>query len=93
MSWKIFLIEFCITDNAETIDTEIAQPIFSIQASEEPNLCIPDKTNKALEQVLFSETQNVISENTHRNTDFFDVEMDKLDQWADDMRCIKTKTA
>jgi hypothetical protein len=36
--------------------------------------------------VLFSNTQSVISENANRNKDFFDTEMDKLDQWADDMK-------
>ena len=37
-----------------------------------------------LNEVLFSNTQSVISENANRNKDFFDTEMDKLDQWADD---------
>ena len=32
------------------------------------------------------ETQNLISINAERNRDFFDTEMDKLDQWADDMK-------
>ena len=36
--------------------------------------------------MLFSNTQSVISENANRNKDFFDTEMDKLDQWADDMK-------
>ncbi|MEZ5056570.1 MAG: hypothetical protein R2879_05970 [Saprospiraceae bacterium] len=35
---------------------------------------------------MFGETQLVVSENANRNKDFFDVEMDKLDQWADDMK-------
>ena len=30
--------------------------------------------------------QKLISENANRNKDFFDTEMDKLDQWADDMK-------
>jgi len=30
--------------------------------------------------------QEIITENATRNQEFFDVEMDKLDQWADDMK-------
>jgi hypothetical protein len=30
--------------------------------------------------------QEIITENAIRNQEFFDVEMDKLDQWADDMK-------
>ncbi len=36
--------------------------------------------------MVFRETQKLISENANRNKDFFDTEMDKLDQWADDMK-------
>ena len=81
-----FLITACITDNGETINNEIAQRFFSIQASEGQNIYAPDEIKKTLEEVLYSETQSVISENANRNKDFFDTEMDKLDQWADDMK-------
>lgn len=81
-----FLITACITDNGETIDNEIAQRFFSIQATVVQTVYAPDDINKALEQVVFSEIQSVISDNANRNKDFFDTEMDKLDQWADDMK-------
>lgn len=81
-----YLITTCITDDGEVIDNEIAQRFFSIQASECESTLAPNPIKKALEQALFSETQNVISENANRNKDFFDTEMDKLDQWADDMK-------
>jgi len=35
---------------------------------------------------LFSLRQVILNENALRNHNFFDVEMDKLDQWADDMK-------
>jgi superfamily II DNA/RNA helicase len=81
-----FLITACITDNGETIDNEIAQRFFSIQATEGQAIYAPDDIKKTLEEVLYSETQSVISDNANRNKDFFDTEMDKLDQWADDMK-------
>ena len=44
------------------------------------------ETELTLDEVVFRETQKLISENANRNKDFFDTEMDKLDQWADDMK-------
>ncbi|MFN8279752.1 MAG: SNF2-related protein [Saprospiraceae bacterium] len=84
--YEDYLIAACITDNGEIIENEIAQRLFSIQAKE-GNLLYEDKETKVkLNEVLFSNTQSVISENANRNKDFFDTEMDKLDQWADDMK-------
>ncbi|MFN8330823.1 MAG: SNF2-related protein [Saprospiraceae bacterium] len=84
--YEDYLIAACITDNGEIIENEIAQRLFSIQAKE-VNLLYEDKETKVkLNEVLFSNTQSVISENANRNKDFFDTEMDKLDQWADDMK-------
>ena len=46
--------------------------------------------SKAIEETfkesLFSLKQNILNENALRNNNFFDVEIDKLDQWADDMK-------
>lgn len=81
-----FLITACFTDSGETIDNETAQRFFSIQAIKGQTIYKPDDVKTSLEEVLFSEMQNVISNNANRNKDFFDTEMDKLDQWADDMK-------
>ena len=81
-----YLITACITDTGEIIVNETAQRFFSIQATEGQVIHAPDKIKKSLEEVLFGETQNVITDNANRNKDFFDTEMDKLDQWAEDMK-------
>lgn len=81
-----FLITACITDDGEKIEHDIAQRLFSLEANENQPVSISDEVNQSLAEVLFSETQLVISENAVRNKDFFDTEMDKLDQWADDMK-------
>jgi len=81
-----FLITACITDNGEILENEVAQRFFSIQATEGQAIYTPDDVKKSLEEALFSETHNVITDNANRNKDFFDTEMDKLDQWADDMK-------
>src|SRR5690606_3135823 len=65
-----FLITACITDNGESIDNEIAQRLFSIHAIEGQNIYLTDEVKKSLEDVLYGETQNVISDNANRNKDF-----------------------
>jgi ERCC4-related helicase len=84
--YEDYLITACITENGQTIQNEIAQRLFSIQAEELSTLYISDDVKATLEQVLFGESQNILSDNLNRNKDFFDTEMDKLDQWADDMK-------
>lgn len=81
-----FLITACITDNGETIENEVAQRFFSLNASEEQKINTPKDIKDTLYEVLIGETRGVIVENANRNKDFFDTEMDKLDQWADDMK-------
>ena len=39
-----------------------------------------------LKELILKETDQVVFKNATRNQEFFDVEMDKLDQWADDMK-------
>lgn len=84
--YEDYLISSCITDNGEYIDTEIAQRFFSLQAKEGNSIYVDNEAASKLNEVLFSNTQSVISDNANRNKDFFDTEMDKLDQWADDMK-------
>jgi superfamily II DNA/RNA helicase len=84
--YEDYLISSCITDNGENIDTEIAQRFFSLQAKEGNSIYVDNEAASKLNEVLFSNTQSVISDNANRNKDFFDTEMDKLDQWADDMK-------
>jgi superfamily II DNA/RNA helicase len=84
--YEDFLITACSTDSGELIESEIAQRLFSILAIEGELVETDDQVIATLDQIRYSETQKVISENANRNKDFFDIEMDKLDQWADDMK-------
>ena len=47
---------------------------------------IPQEIKPLFKNVLSQQEQEIISANAIRNRDFFDTEMDKLDQWADDMK-------
>lgn len=81
-----FLITACVTDNGDIIENEIAQRFFSIQAIEGNTFNVSLEIKEMLDEVLNRCMDSIIYENANRNKDFFDVEMDKLDQWADDMK-------
>ncbi|MDD4727754.1 MAG: SNF2-related protein [Dysgonamonadaceae bacterium] len=81
-----FLIAACIADNGDVIDQDAAQRFFSIQTLEGATIDVPYETMDRLKQVQENETDKVISSNAVRNSEFFDIEMDKLELWADDMK-------
>jgi len=84
--YEDYLIAACFTDDGTIVENELAHRMFSLIATENGTCNVTSDTKKKLEEILFSEKQAVIDENSNRNKDFFDTEMDKLDQWADDMK-------
>ena len=80
------LITACLADNNQTIDPETAKRLFSLNATSGKSCKISEKCLGQLTKELTSEQEKVVNENMKRNSDFFDTEMDKLDQWADDMK-------
>lgn len=81
-----YLLAACFTDDNEEIDSEMALRLFSLQVKKTNNVIVSEKIESILKENVFTLRQEVINENALRNNDFFDVEMDKLDQWADDMK-------
>jgi ERCC4-related helicase len=76
----------CISDDNQAIDAEVAKRIFSLHATTGSNCYIPTERNERLTGLLATQQENIVGENIKRNQAFFDTEMDKLDQWADDMK-------
>lgn len=81
-----YVLFACNTDDGETIPAETAQRFFSLYALENEQSNASNEVSTVLKDLIHVERQVIISENANRNRDFFDVEMDKLDQWADDMK-------
>jgi len=81
-----YLVVACVTDNGNTIKSDVAHRLFSLQATIGQSIYTSMEVLDNLNEVLHDETQQIINENAIRNRDFFDFEMDKLDQWADDMK-------
>lgn len=81
-----YLLIACLTEGGELIEQETAQRLFSLYGSENNEVEVPAFAYTAFEEIIYRERDEVVSVNAIRNRDFFDVEMDKLDQWADDMK-------
>jgi hypothetical protein len=64
----------------------MANRFFSLNANVRDNISTNQVIEQTFKESLFSLRQVILNENALRNHNFFDVEMDKLDQWADDMK-------
>jgi SNF2 family DNA or RNA helicase len=80
------LLIACITDDGEVVEQDTASRLFSLYAEEKAPVSLMDNTKEALVTLASIKRQGIIADNANRNQDFFDLEMDKLDQWADDMK-------
>jgi hypothetical protein len=80
------LLLACIADNGDVIEKDIAERLFSLNATiQNPTELLPDIL-PLFKETLYQQQQNIVSSNAERNREFFDTEMDKLDQWAEDMK-------
>lgn len=81
-----YLLAACFTEDNQEIDSDLALRFFSLNAEVTSKELVSDKTESILKENSFSLKQEIINQNALRNNEFFDVEMDKLDQWAEDMK-------
>lgn len=81
-----YLVFSCFTDDGVEISSDMAKRFFSIDAQVLEDTAVPNEIDLKLSEIAFANKQEVINENAARNFQFFDTEMNKLDQWADDMK-------
>lgn len=81
-----YIIASCLTDEGEVIPMDMTERILSLAAEENDVISLPESVEHTLKEIAFAGRQGIINDNALRNNEFFDVEMDKLDQWADDMK-------
>lgn len=87
-----YLIVSAFTDDGAIIESEIAEHFFSLEANpSDLTIQLQDEVASKLQEIKEQEAQGIITGNAERNRNFFDVEMDKLDQWADDMKLSLTR--
>jgi len=75
------------TDGTE-VDAEQCQRMFSLNAVESPQLSLnPDKASRArMESQLALQEQAVLTRLSEKNAQFFELEMEKLEGWAGDLK-------
>jgi adenine-specific DNA-methyltransferase len=80
-----YLICTGVTDSGEVLDEEVVQRFFSLPATvTQP--ASPSADHPTLNK-LTGERQDVIRRQiSKRNADFFEIEVEKLDSWADDLK-------
>lgn len=82
----VFLDGVC--DDGTSVDPEQCRRFFSIGAAEEPSSCpsVSEQLLAKLDESLRLQQDDTAAKLTERNGAFFEIEMDKLDRWADDHR-------
>ena len=81
-----FILLACTTDDNEVLEKEIAERLFSLSALVNGEVTITDNIQSLLSTEIAKQRDVILEENAERNREYFDAEMDKLDQWADDMK-------
>ena len=80
------LVIACLKQDGSYVYSDIAERMLSIPAEIIGNEAIDNSIQEKLQEKI-SEMQNeIVSKSAERNSKFFDEEMDKLDNWADDMK-------
>jgi superfamily II DNA or RNA helicase len=74
------------TDAAEPLDDVQCRRLFDLPATVDRSCILPEAIGAALAEVHARRQRQVLEELTSRNGRWFDLEMDKLDRWADDRR-------
>ncbi len=74
------------TDDGEVIESSLSVRFFSLAATEKEICTTPYEVKSRFEEIFIREQENLMEKNAERNRIFFDVEIEKLDQWADDMK-------
>jgi hypothetical protein len=75
-----------ITDDGEDLDEVQCRRLFDLSAIQGSCCKMPTAAAKALDEAQAHSRQMLLEETTTRNGHWFDVEMDKLDRWAEDRR-------
>jgi len=74
------------TDSGETLDQEICRRFFEVFAEEGKTVSVPATVIGKLNELTYSLKQDIIQDNMARNSQYFQDEIDKVDQWADDRK-------
>ncbi|MBD5425630.1 MAG: DEAD/DEAH box helicase family protein [Bacteroides sp.] len=81
------LLHVCITDNGEIVPSDIAEYMLRLPGLQGPRSAeLSEATAAALTEAITAQRAEIIVANAERNNSFFDEEMEKLDNWSEDVK-------
>ena len=81
------LLHACITDKGETVPSDIAEYMLRLPGSEDSlNVELSETVCTALADAITAQRAEITAGNAELNNNFFEEEMEKLDNWADDVK-------
>lgn len=81
------LLHACVTDKGETVPPDIAEYMLRLSGQETPQETeLPERIATVLVDVITSQRSDITTANAERNNTFFEEEMEKLDNWAEDVK-------
>lgn len=81
------LLHACVTDKGETVHPDIAEYMLRLSGQETPQKTeLPERIAAVLADVITSQRSDITTANAERNNTFFEEEMEKLDNWAEDVK-------
>lgn len=80
-----FLIFSGITEDGKILDDDICRRIFNINNVKLGD-CVTIENLKKLESIYAQQLERVIGKVLEKNNEFFDLEMEKLEKWAEDVK-------
>jgi tetratricopeptide (TPR) repeat protein len=75
-----------VTDDGNGLGTAQMERFFDLPAVQGNEVQIPEDVDQLLNEVQEVHQEQILEALTQRNGDWFDIEMDKLEHWADDRR-------
>ena len=80
------LLISCYADDGKQIPTDVAERMFSLNATDRQDVTVGNQMSSILEDDIKRQKEAVREENQKRNQVFFDTEIEKLSLWADDVK-------
>ena len=84
--YEDYLMIACIAQDGTVIEPDVAERFFSLSAQIGLDVSISEEYAICCLSQLELQKEAIIQDNAHRNRNFFDEEMEKLDKWAEDMK-------
>lgn len=81
-----YLVLSGFTDNGGTLDEKQIQRFFDLPCISDDQVIIPAEVESKLVELQAIKQNTLLEELTQRNANWFEVEIDKLDRWAEDRR-------